>query len=133
MSVKTHFRVTYADTDAMGFAYYGNYLKWFEIGRTEWFRNTGTSYRDLEGKGLFLPVVEAHCSYVKPAFYDDLLTIGTSFKFAGHARLRFDYEIYRDKELLTQGYTQHVCMNSGRKVQKPPDFLRDLLDSAKDA
>lgn len=133
MPAQAQFRVIYADTDAMGFAYYGNYLKWFEIGRAEWFRNTGTTYHELEGRGLFLPVVEAHCSYVKPAFYDDLLTIRTTFQFAGPARLRFDYEIVRGEELLTQGYTLHVCMSRDRKVRKPPDFLRDLLETAKDA
>jgi acyl-CoA thioester hydrolase len=128
-ATNAHFRVIYGDTDAMGFAYYGNYLKWFEIGRSEWFRNTGTTYRDLEKNGLYLPVVEAHCSYLKPAFYDDLLTIQTSFKFAGPARLRFDYAIFRNDELLTEGYTLHVCLNSERKVQKPPVFLRKLLES----
>ena len=86
-AARTQVRVIYGDTDAMGFAYYGNYLKWFEIGRSEWFRKTGTTYRELEKSGLYLPVVEAHCSYLKPAFYDDLLTIETSFKFAGPARL----------------------------------------------
>lgn len=132
MASENQFRVTYGDTDAMGFAYYGNYLKWFEIGRSEWFRCTGKTYRELEREGLFMPVVEAHCSYIKPAFYDDLLTIRTSFKFAGPARLRFDYKIFRQDELLTEGYTLHVCMNSDKKVQKPPQFLRDLLGAAQD-
>jgi acyl-CoA thioester hydrolase len=124
--------VIYGDTDAMGFAYYGNYLKWFEIGRSEWFRDTGMSYFELEKKGLFLPVVEAHCAYLKPAFYDDVLTIRSTFRFAGHARLRFDYEIFRGEEILTRGYTLHVCMNSERKVQKPPEYLRKLLESGQE-
>ncbi len=128
MAVEAQFRVIYGDTDAMGFAYYGNYLKWFEIGRSEWFRETGTSYYELEKKGLYLPVVEAHCSYLKPAFYDDVLTIRSTFRFAGPARLRFDYEIFRGEEILTRGYTLHACMNSERKVQKPPEFLRKLLE-----
>ncbi|MEM5787275.1 MAG: thioesterase family protein [Syntrophobacteraceae bacterium] len=133
MATDTHVRVTYADTDAMGFAYYGNYMKWFEVGRAEWFRSTGTAYRDLEQNGIFLPVVEAHCSYLKPAFYDDLLTVRTAFSFTGRARLRFDYEILRSDELLTTGYTLHVCMNSERKAQKPPDFLRRLLESGQNS
>ncbi len=129
MSPQAHFRVLYADTDAMGFAYYGNYLKWFEIGRAEWFREKGTAYREIEKNGIFMPVVEAHCNYLHPAFYDDVLEIGTSFSFQG-ARLRFDYQIHRGDELITTGYTQHVCMNTGRKVQKPPGFLREILESA---
>ncbi|MCE5335545.1 MAG: acyl-CoA thioesterase [Desulfobacteraceae bacterium] len=131
MASQAQIRVIYGDTDAMGFAYYGNYLKWFEIGRSEWFRQTGTSYRELESSGLYLPVVEAHCSYKKPAFYDDTLTIRAAFRFAG-ARLRFDYRIFRGEELLTEGYTLHVCMNNAKKVQKPPEFLRKLLEPVQD-
>jgi acyl-CoA thioester hydrolase len=131
LAPQARFRVLYGETDAMGFAYYGNYLRWFEIGRAEWFRGKGTSYREVEGNGIFLPVVEAHCSYIHPAFYDDVLAISTSFAFAG-ARLRFDYEIHRGDELITTGYTLHVCMNSRRKVQKPPGFLRELLGSAQE-
>jgi acyl-CoA thioester hydrolase len=128
MTAHAQIRVLYGDTDAMGQAYYGNYLKWFEVGRTEWFRCCGTSYREVEGKGVFLPVVEAYCSYKKPAYYDDILTISTSFKFAGPARLRFDYEIGRKDELLATGYTVHVCVNCDRKVLKPPDYLKALLN-----
>lgn len=132
MASQAQFRVIYGDTDAMGFAYYGNYLKWFEIGRAEWFRTSGTSYRELEQRGLYLPVLEAHCSYLKPAFYDDLLTISTSFKFEGPARLRFEYEILRDVEVITRGYTLHACMNTDHKVQKPPPYLRELLESGRE-
>lgn len=124
------FRVLYADTDAMGQAYYGNYLKWFELGRAEWFRSCGMSYRELEECGVFLPVIEAHCNYIKPAFYDDVLTISTCFQLAGPARLRFDYEIHRDTTVITSGYTVHVCMNRERKVVRPPGYLKTLLESA---
>ncbi len=132
VTTQTHIRVLYGDTDAMGQAYYGNYLKWFEAGRAEWFRSYGTSYREVEAKGIYLPVVEAHCSYRKPAFYDDILTISTCFKFAGPARLRFDYEILRETEVLTTGYTVHACVNVDKKVVKPPPFLKDLLVSIQD-
>ncbi|GLI33866.1 acyl-CoA thioesterase [Desulforhabdus amnigena] len=127
--VKAQIRVIYGDTDAMGQAYYGNYLKWFEVGRAEWFRASGKSYRELESGGVYLPVVEAHCSYLKPAFYDDVITIATRFSFAGPARLKFDYEISRDGDVLTRGYTVHVCVNKDRKVLKPPDYLKMLIES----
>lgn len=130
MAVQAQIRVLYGDTDAMGQAYYGNYLKWFEIGRAEWFRASGMSYREIEAKGIYLPVVEAHCSYRKPAFYDDVLTIATRFSFSGPARLRFDYEISRHGEALTTGYTVHVCVSSERKVLKPPDYLKEMLERA---
>jgi acyl-CoA thioester hydrolase len=126
---QAQFRVLYGDTDAMGQAYYGNYLKWFEVGRAEWLRSRGMSYRELENEGVFLPVIEAHCKYYKPAYYDDILTIATTFQFAGPARLRFSYEIKRDgdDEVLAGGYTVHVCMNRDRKVLKPPRYLKELL------
>ena len=127
MVTRTEFRVIYGDTDAMGYAYYGNYLKWFEIGRSEWFRQCAMSYREIESKGTYLPVLEAHCCYKKPAFYDDLLVISTSFRFEGQARLRFDYEITRDGELLTSGYTVHACANGEGKPVKPPRYLRAAL------
>ncbi len=129
MVAEDRFRVLYGDTDAMGQAYYGNYLKWFEVGRAEWFRSCGMSYRQLEETGIFLPVIEAHCRYLKPAYYDDILQIATQFHFAGPARLRFDYRIKRDRELLAKGFTIHVCLNSERKVVKPPDQLKALLES----
>ena len=127
MMVEARIRVLYGDTDAMGQAYYGNYFKWFEVGRAEWFRSCCMSYREVESRGVFLPVVEAQCTYKKPAFYDDILTIATTFEFAGPARLRFHYDITRDGDLIAQGYTVHVCVNCDRKVQKPPEYLKDLL------
>lgn len=129
MAVDADVRVVYGDTDAMGNAYYGNYLRWFEVGRSEWFRQSGMSYRELEGRGVYLPVVEAHCAYRIPAFYDDELKIRTRFRFAGPARLRFDYEIRRGSDLLASGHTVHVCVTRERKVLKPPEFLRTLLAS----
>jgi len=133
MTIQAQIRVIYGDTDAMGNAYYGNYLKWFEVGRSEWFRKSGMTYREVESGGVYLPVVEAHCSYKKPAFYDDVLTIATSFKFSGPARLRFDYEIMRDGEILADGYTVHVCVNRERKVLKPPAYLKNVLESRLEA
>ena len=116
----------------MGQAYYGNYLKWFEVGRSEWFRKSGMSYREIESGGVYLPVVEVHCSYKKPAHYDDILTIATTFQFSGPARLRFDYEIMRQEEVLALGYSVHVCVTRDRKVLKPPEYLRTMLESARE-
>lgn len=128
MIARAQVRVLYGDTDAMGQAYYGNYLKWFEVGRAEWFRSTGLTYREVESRGVFLPVVEAHCAYKQPAYYDDILHISTSFRFAGQARLRFDYEISKDTILVATGYTVHACVSRERKVIKPPDYLRTVLE-----
>jgi len=128
MLSKAQIRVLYGDTDAMGQAYYGNFFKWFEVGRTEWFRSRGTSYREVESRGHYLPVVEAQCTYKRPAFYDDILTIRTTFEFSGQARFRFEYDIMRNGDLVAQGYTVHVCVNCDRKVLKPPEYLKNLLE-----
>jgi len=132
VAVQAQIRVIYGDTDAMGQAYYGNYLKWFEVGRSEWFRKSGMSYREIESGGVYLPVVEVHCSYKKPAHYDDILTIATTFQFSGPARLRFDYEIMRQEEVVAVGYTVHACVTRDRKVLKPPEYLRTMLESARE-
>jgi acyl-CoA thioester hydrolase len=122
-------RVLYGDTDAMGIAYYANYLKWFEIGRTELFRRVGSSYRELEARGCFLPVHEAYCRYVQPARYDDVIRIETRFSFSGRLRLRFDYRLSsRETEtLLAVGYTVHVCTDGNGRPIKPPAYIRELL------
>ena len=123
-------RVLYGDTDSMGVAYYANYLKWFEIGRTELFRKVGSSYRWLEERGCFLPVYEAFCRYHNPARYDDIIGIETTFSFAGKARLRFDYRLlHKDNGmLLAEGYTVHVCTDKNGRVLRPPIDLRKLLE-----
>ena len=79
----------------MRVAYYAHYLNWFEAGRSDLLRESGVSYRDLESHGVFLPVVEAHCRYLKPAHYDDLLRILTKVSQAKRTRLLFEYEVRR--------------------------------------
>ncbi len=88
-------RVRYAETDQMGVVYYANYLVWFEIGRTDWLRETGWSYREIERDGLMLPVIEAHCEYRQGARYDDELEIKTKARLKSPVRVQFDYQIVR--------------------------------------
>ena len=128
-SFRAEQRVLYGDTDCMGVAYYANYLKWFEIGRTELFRTVGSTYRSWEGRGCFLPVYEAYCRYHKPARYDDIIRIETSFSLGGKLRLRFAYRLFHkgDGTLLAEGYTVHVCTDKDGRVIKPPPELRKLL------
>lgn len=92
------FRVRYADTDQMGFAYYANYLRWFEVGRAELIRDLGSSYRAIEDAGVALPVVEARCHYLKPARYDDLLAVETGLLKLGRASVSFGYRVAREGE-----------------------------------
>jgi len=123
----TYYRVIYGDCDSMAIVYYANYLKLFEIGRTELLREFGVTYRDVEDSGFFLPTTEAYLKYLKPALYDDLLTIETVIGFVKRASSRFDYTIYRGEDILVQGYTIHACLDKENRIVRFPDFLLDLL------
>lgn len=127
----TPVRVTYHDTDQMGHVYYGNYLTWFEIGRTEWLRSRGGTYDELEKSGAYLPVKECHCQYIRPAFYDDVVRIVTWVAEVRRASLRFGYEIHCDArgELLARGWTQHAFVDANRKVVSAPPAMLALLQS----
>ena len=129
---RTTYRVIYGDTDNMGQAYYGNYFRWFEIGRSEMFRSLGLSYRAVEEHGIFLPVSETYCRYSTPAKYDDILIIETSLDIKIKAGIKFDYKIYNEdgKTLLARGYTKHPCVNRDGKVVRPPDFIREIIKKA---
>ena len=127
---QTRVRVRYADTDRMGVAYYANYLVWFEVARTEWFRQTGTSYREVEGEGISLPVIEAHCAYRRAARYDDELEIRTRATLLTPARVRFDYQVVRadaDQALLAEGHTVHAAVNGHGRPGRLSDRVRALL------
>lgn len=122
-------RVRYAETDQMGVVYHGNYAQYFEMGRVEWLRNMGVSYKWMEENGVMLPVVSLSMDYKKPARYDDMLTVKTIFKSQTSVKIEFDYEIYNEKEeLLTIGYSMLVFVNmkTGRPTL-PPEYVLDCL------
>lgn len=123
-------RVRYAETDQMGVVYHGNYAQYFEIGRVEWLRNQGVSYKELEKSGVMLPVVSLSMNYKKPAFYDDELTVTTSLKYLGGAKIEFDYEITNaEGDLLTTAHTVLVFVDM--KTKRPtqvPAYLEELIN-----
>jgi acyl-CoA thioester hydrolase len=125
-------RVRYGDTDQMGFAYYANYLRWFEIGRAEMLRSMGTSYRAIEEDGFQLPVMEAHCRYLLPARYDDQVAIETGVTALGRARVCFGYRILREADgaLLAHGGTEHCFLDRAGRPARPPEALAELLARA---
>lgn len=125
-----YYRIIYADCDSMGIAYYSNYLKLFEIGRSELLRDLGVTYREVEDRGYHLPVTEAYVKYVKPAHYDDLLRIETVIGFVKRASNRFDYAIYRGEDTIARGYTVHACLDRGNRIIRYPDFLLTILRGA---
>ncbi|QNO13744.1 acyl-CoA thioesterase [Alkalicella caledoniensis] len=106
----TTIKVRYAETDQMGVVYHSNYLIWFEVARTEFMESKGVNYKELEENGLFLPVVEANCRYKRSAKYNDILTIKTTVELQGR-KIIFRYKIYKEDQLLSEGYTIHVFIN----------------------
>ncbi len=125
---QTAYRVIYGDVDAMQMAYYANYLRWFEIGRTELIRHLGLPYAGLETLGYRLPVTEVFCKYNKPARYDEVLSIDTGVGFLRRASLRFDYRIAnQEKDLLVQGYTIHACLDKDGKIVRLPESVFALI------
>lgn len=122
-------RVRYADTDKMGVVYYANYLVWFEIGRTDWLRHNGWSYREMEGEGVALPVIEAHCQYQQPARYDDEVAIRTRATLLSAVRVRFDYSVVRiaDETTLAGGYTVHAAIGPEGRPCRLPHRVRDMF------
>lgn len=122
-------RVRYAETDQMGVVYHGNYAQYFEMGRVEWLRNLGISYKWMEENGVMLPVVSLELNYKKPARYDDVLRIKTKLKSQSTVKIEFDYEIFNEQnQLLTTGYSMlvFVDMKTGRPIV-PPKYLSDKI------
>ena len=122
-------RVRYAETDKMGVVYYANYLVWFEIGRTDWLRETGWTYREMEADGIQLPVIEAHCEYRQGARYDDELEIRTRASQLSPVRIQFDYEVLRraDGVALASGHTVHAMIGPSGRPARLPDRIRNLF------
>lgn len=126
----TKIRICYADVDQMGFVYYGNYLKFYEIARGEAMRALGLSYRDMEERGVMMPVVKAALNYKRPAHYDDLITVRTIVKQMPQGpRMDFYYEVYNEKsQLLNHGFSQLAFVKKETGVPcRCPDYFTELL------
>ncbi len=127
---ETKIRVRYGETDQMGYAYYGVYAQYYEVGRVEAMRLLGFSYKDVEERGIIMPVVDYTISYKKPAFYDDEITIVTTLKeIPTGVKIVFDYECYNSKnELLNIGKVTLVCINKNtNKMCKLPQWFIDAM------
>ena len=122
-------RIAYADTDVMGFVYYGNYPRFYEIGRTEMIRSLGMTYREMEEKGVLMPVVNLSCEYIKPAHYDDLIRMTTMLRELPKSRIKFYYELFNPSdELIHKAETELIFLDSvRRKPVRAPQYLIDKL------
>jgi len=124
------YRVIYGDTDCGGVMYYGNYFRIFEMGRTELIRLAGLSYKEIEEKrNIILPVVEAFAKYKASAKYDDLLVIKTSLKDLKPYKVVFEYKVFKNDTLITEGYTVHVPINKEGKIVRLPQDIYEALNS----
>lgn len=126
---KTKCRVIYADTDKMGFVYHANYFRWFEIGRSELFRELGISYKSIESEGFFLPLSEIYCKFNSPSQYDDILLVETSLDPGVKAGMKFNYRILSEdgNHVLAEGYTKHACVDGKGRVVRPPEFIVNII------
>ena len=126
---ETSVRVRYAETDQMGYVYYGNYAMYYEVARVESFRNLGFAYKELEEQGVMMPVLEHYSKFLKPGRYDERLTIKVRIPEMPGVRIRFEYEIFNEKdEHIQTGWTLLVFINmeNGRPV-KAPTHMVELL------
>ena len=128
-SSKTTLRVRYAETDRMGYVYYGNYAQYFEVGRVEALRQLGYSYKEIEDSGVILPVVDLQVKFKKPALYDDELTITTFIKELPSVRIRFEYEVRnQNDELICTGETSLVFVDPEKnKPCRAPEGIVEAL------
>ena len=127
---ETEIRVRYAETDQMGIVHNANYLVWFEVGRSDFCRARGFSYKEMEEEENALMVVaESYCRYKSPAYYEDVLVIRTKVEEVRSRSLRFIYEIFRpaDETLLAEGETLHLVTDENKKVRSLPEIYKEKL------
>lgn len=130
---KISFRVRYGETDQMGVVYHGNYAQYLEIGRVEWLRSMGVSYKKLEESGIVLPVISLGINFKKSALYDDLITVETILKKTPSVKIEFDYKIYNEKnDVLIEANTVLAFIDTHKnKPIRCPEFLLNKIASYK--
>lgn len=125
----TKIRVRYGETDQMGYMYYGNYAQYYEVGRVEMLRSLGMTYSGMEANGVMMPVLELKSKYIKPALYDEEITVKTILKTLPGIRIHFDYELYNEKEeLINLGSTilVFVDMAKNKPTHAPANFMSKI-------
>lgn len=128
-SAATTMRVRYAETDRMGVVYYANYFVWFEVARAELLRTLGWTYREMEETGVFLPVIEAHCDYLRPARYDDEIEVRAEGRICSAVRMEFQYQvtIAGQAGVAARGRTLHAALAPDGRPCRLPDRLREVF------
>lgn len=128
LQFNTSIRVRYGETDKMGYVYYGNYAQYFEVARVELLRSLGVSYKSLEDSGVMLPVLHFDIKYIKPAYYDDLLTIKTIVEEIPKIKIKFKYETYNQENVLLN-VAETTLVFVDMKTNKPTKCPEKLLNT----
>jgi|TARA_B110000914_G_scaffold155598_1_gene136757 acyl-CoA thioester hydrolase len=125
--------VRYSETDQMSFVYHGNYVKYFEMGRITWLKKLGISYKKMEDDGILLPVIELKINFNQPALFDDKLILKTKLKKTPSYMIEFDFEIKKDDQIITLGYTKLIFLNSktNKPMRCPQNILKELTKVSK--
>ncbi len=128
ISCTSQIRVRYADTDQMKIVHHARFFEYFEIARSDLLRSIGMSYSDVEKRGFYLPVIEAHARYKSPAYYDELITVTSVMRDRPVVKMKIEYEVTRNDTVLATGYTIHGFIDSstGRPIRSP-EFFDDLV------
>lgn len=128
-TLETEIRVRYAETDAMGIVHHANYIVWFEVGRGEYIRQIGSDLAEWKSQGLFLPVSEVYARYIASARYGDMVTVKAWVESVRSRGLTFAYEAIQGEtgQILTTGWTKHVCTDRKGRVRTIPQKMRELL------
>jgi acyl-CoA thioester hydrolase len=123
-------RVRYEETDQMGVVYHGNYIKYFEVGRTELMRHLGFPYSDMEREGFLLTVVETRCKHLAAARYDDLLRVETRGEVVSPIRVRFRNRVVREQDdvVVAEGWVDLACLGRDRRPRRLPDGIRERIE-----
>jgi len=124
-------RAIYADTDAMGIVYHTNYIRWFEVGRTELFRDMGILYTEVEAAGFNLPLTRVYCHYFLPTHFDDVVYVETEIAYLKRASMKFVYTILDEQQekVLTEGYSVHACTDRAGKIIRIPAVIAEKAHS----
>jgi len=125
--IKTTITARYSETDSMSYVHHSNYLKYFEIGRLAWFKNLGFSYKKLEEENIILPVIRTNITFRRPAFFEDELLLETKLLKVPSYSIEFQYKIFKDSELINEGYTKLVFLN--KKTNKPIRCPKKIIDA----
>ena len=131
MEHKIQIKVRYCETDQMSFVHHSNYVKYFEMGRISLLKKIGISYKNMEAQGIINPVIDVKINFRKPALFDDDLILTTTLKKLPSYMIEFNYQIHREKELLTHGYTKLIFLNSeNKKPIRCPDYILEKIKMA---